>query len=108
MHLKRHVLTSLIRIQVVIHSGKEQELSLIPTVLRKLDYLNKVKMLNDLEAQIPERSYRLEALKGDLKAKDSIWINDQFQIVFQFSDSEASGVDNLENDEKQNADDSAP
>jgi toxin HigB-1 len=64
--------------------------TIIKTALRKLDYLNKAKTLHDLEA-LPGN--RLEALKGDLKGKHSIRINDQFRIVFRFSDGEASEVE---------------
>jgi proteic killer suppression protein len=35
---------------------------------------------------------RLEALKGALKGKYSIRINDQFRVVFGFSSGEASEV----------------
>ncbi len=58
--------------------------------LRKLDYLNRAKTLQDLEAP---PGNRLEALKGDLKGKHSIRINDQFRIVFKFSGGEASDVE---------------
>ena len=58
--------------------------------LRKLDYLNKAKTLQDLQA--PPGNH-LEALKGDLKGKHSIRINDQFRIIFRFSDGDASEVE---------------
>jgi len=44
-------------------------------------------MFCDLEAP---PGNRLEALKGDLKGKHSIRIDDQFRIIFQFRDGEAS------------------
>ncbi len=64
--------------------------TIIKTVLRKLDYLNKAKTLRDLEAP---PGNRLEALKGTLKGKHSIRVNVQFRIVFKFSDREASEVE---------------
>ena len=64
--------------------------TIIKTALRKLDYLNRAKTLSDLKAP---PGNRLEALKGDLKGKHSIRINDQFRIVFRFSDGEASGAE---------------
>jgi proteic killer suppression protein len=57
--------------------------------VRKLDYLNKAKVLQDLQAP---PGNRLEALKGDLKGKYSIRVNDQFRIVFRFIDGDASEV----------------
>ncbi len=64
--------------------------TIINTALRKLDYLNRAKTLQDLEAP---PGNRLEALKADLKGKHSIRINDQFRIVFRFSGGEASEVE---------------
>ncbi len=58
--------------------------------LRKLDYLNRAKVLQDLQA--PPGNH-LEALKGDLKGKYSIRINYQFRIVFRFSNGDASEVE---------------
>jgi proteic killer suppression protein len=43
--------------------------------LRKLDYMNAAKKLDDLKAP---SGNRLEALKGDYKGKHSIRINDQY------------------------------
>ena len=70
--------------------SKRYPSTIIKTALRKLDYLNKVKALSDLEAP---PGNRLEILKGDLKGKYSIRVNDQFRIVFRFSDGEASEVE---------------
>lgn len=50
-----------------------------PVAVRKLDMLNAAIDLNDLK--IPPAN-KLEALKGDLKGKHSIRINDQYRIVF--------------------------
>jgi len=64
--------------------------TLINTAIRKLDYLNRAKILQDLEAP---PANRLEALRGDLKGKHSIRINDQYRIVFKFQKGEASEVE---------------
>ena len=53
--------------------------STLKTALRKLDYLNAAISLQDL---ISPPGNRLEALKGDLKGKYSIRINDQYRIIF--------------------------
>jgi proteic killer suppression protein len=73
-------------------TGKSKKLpsTIIKAALRKLDYLNRATSLQDLEAP---PGNRLEALKRDLKGKFSIRINDQFRIVFRFSDNEASEVE---------------
>jgi proteic killer suppression protein len=64
--------------------------SLFKVAVRKLDYLNRAKTLQDLQA--PPGNH-LEALKGDKKGKHSIRINDQYRIVFTFRDGDASGVE---------------
>lgn len=58
--------------------------------IRKLDYLNAAKKLDDLKAPPGKR---LDALKGDYKGKHSIRINDQFRIVFKFAGSDAYDVE---------------
>ena len=57
--------------------------------IRKLDILNAAHGLMDL--RIPP-SNRLEALKGNYKGKYSIRINDQYRIVFEWSDANAKDV----------------
>lgn len=64
--------------------------TIINVALRKLDYLHRAKTLQDLDAP---PGNRLEALKGDLKGKHSIRINDQCRIIFRFSGGEASDVE---------------
>ena len=78
--------------EVLYTTGKSKRhpSTIIKTALRKLDYLNKAKTLRDLEAS---PGNRLEALKGDLKGKRSMRINDQFRIIFRFRDGEASEVE---------------
>lgn len=78
--------------EILYITGKSKRYpsTIIKTTLRKLDYLNKAKTLSDLDASPGNRP---EALKGGLRGKHSIRINDQFRIVFQFSDGEASEVE---------------
>jgi proteic killer suppression protein len=66
----------------------------VPKVLwtvarRKLDMLNAARNLLDLT--VPPNN-RLKAMKGDLKGKYEIRINDQFRIVFAWRDGTASDV----------------
>lgn len=58
---------------------KKLDPSLCSVACRKLDMLDAAIDLNDLK--IPPAN-RLEALKGNLKGKYSIRINDQYRIVF--------------------------
>ena len=57
---------------------------------RKLDVLDYVEALSDL-ASPPGN--RLEALKGDLKGLHSIRINDQWRVVFRWTDAGPVEVD---------------
>ena len=50
---------------------------------RKLQYLNAAETIGDLRSP---SGNRLEALKGKLKGKFSIRINDQWRIVFRWAD----------------------
>lgn len=63
---------------------------LICPLLRKLELLHNAAVLDDLR-QPPGN--RLEALKGDLEGRWSIRINDQFRLVFSWSDSGADAVE---------------
>ncbi len=56
---------------------------------QKLDYLNGASELTDLKAP---PGNRLEALKGDLKGRHSIRVNDQWRIVFRWRGSDAHEV----------------
>lgn len=60
-----------------------------PLVRRKLDYLNAAKSLDDL--RVPPGN-RLEPLKGNLAGHYSIRVNDQYRIVFRWSDGGADDV----------------
>jgi proteic killer suppression protein len=57
---------------------------------RKLDLLNAAHSLIDLKSP---PANRLEALKGNLKGKYSIRINDQYRLVFEFRDGNAYEVE---------------
>ena len=57
--------------------------------LRRLRYLDAAENIEDL--RIPP-SNKLEKKQGDLKDFYSIWINDQWRIIFKWVDSEAREV----------------
>lgn len=63
--------------------------ALWPVVARKLDYLNAAHALQDLRSP---PGNRLEALKGDKKDRHSIRVNDQYRIVFRWSEGNAYDV----------------
>ena len=76
-----------------INSKKARKIinpNLIPIAQRKLDMINTALFLNDLK--IPPSNH-LEALKGNFKGKYSIRINDQYRIVFRWSDQGAEEVE---------------
>lgn len=78
----------------LFHGRKTKRTRALPTELlavaiRKLDMINAAHKLDDLKAP---PANRLEALKGDLAGLHSIRINDQFRIVFRWSEGKASGV----------------
>ncbi len=79
-----------------VYDGKEsKQARRIPQFIwgvaqRKLDMLNAAHLLNDLRSP---PANRLEALKGNLKGKYSIRINDQYRIVFEFRDGNAYEVE---------------
>ena len=57
--------------------------------VRKMDMLNAAHELQDL--RVPPGN-RLEALKGDLRGKHSVRINDQWRIVFRWQNGDAYDV----------------
>ncbi len=61
-----------------------------PVALRKLDALHRATELNWL---LEPRGNRLEALHGRLEGWHSIRINDQWRIVFRWTDAGAEGVE---------------
>lgn len=71
-------------------SRKKLPTKLHPIARRKLDMLEAAKDINDL--RIPP-SNRLEALRGNLKGKYSIRINEQYRIVFSWT---ANGAEEVE------------
>ena len=57
---------------------------------RKLDMLNAASELKDL---LEPPGNRLERLRGNLKGRYSIRINDQFRIIFRFEEGNAFDVE---------------
>jgi toxin HigB-1 len=57
--------------------------------IRKLDMLNAAHKLNDL--RVPPAN-RLESLKGKFAGSYSIRINDQYRIIFRWTDGNAKDV----------------
>ena len=57
---------------------------------RKLDMLDYAQVLRDLAAP---PGNRLEALKGELAGSHSIRINDQWRVIFRWTDSGPTDVD---------------
>ena len=78
-----------------IYNGiSSKEARKIPHVIwrvaqRKLDMLNAAVKFEDLK--VPPGN-RLESLKGSLKGKYSVRINDQYRVVFGFKDGNAYDV----------------
>ncbi len=72
----------------LFHGVRSKSVSKFPsqvvkTAVRKLDMVNSASQLVDL--RVPPAN-RLEALKGDLKGFYSIRVNDQWRIVFRWSE----------------------
>ena len=63
---------------------------IVKIVTRKLDMVHYAHRLDDLQSP---PANRLEALKGDLKGFHSIRINDQWRIVFRWTDDGPDSVD---------------
>lgn len=59
------------------------------TVVRKLDLINSAISLEDLRSP---PGNRLEALSGDLRGMHSIRVNEQWRIIFRWTDAGAEGV----------------
>lgn len=79
----------------IYHGENSRESRRIPQTIwkvacRKLDMLNAAIQLEDLKAP---PGNRLEILKGSLRGKYSIRINDQYRILFAFKDGNAFGVE---------------
>ena len=73
-------------------TGKSRRLpqNIISTALRKMEQINAAARIEDLKI-FPGN--RLEQLKGKMKGKYSIRINDQWRIVFNFSNGNAYDVE---------------
>ncbi len=68
----------------LFHTEKSRQFQSIARIaLRKLIQMNRARMLSDLS--VPPAN-RLEALKGNLAGYHSIRINQQWRIIFQWSD----------------------
>ena len=72
----------------IYHGENSREARKIPQTIwkatcRKLDMLNAAIQLEDLKAP---PGNRLEALKGGLKGKYSVRVNDQYRILFSFKE----------------------
>ena len=72
--------------------GKSKHLpsDLIKRAVRRLEYINLAKNLEDLRVR---PSNRLHALKGNRKGQFSISINDQWRICFRYVDGDAYDVE---------------
>ena len=76
------------------HGRKSKHVRKLPTdiravALRKLDMLNAARSLQDL---MSPPGNRLEALRGDLKGRHSIRVNDQWRVVFRWVSGDAHDV----------------
>lgn len=81
--------------EALFHGESGKAIRKIPSdirsvAVRKLDLLNAAHELQDL--RVPPGN-RLEALKGELRGKYSIGINDQWRIMFRWKDGDAHEVD---------------
>jgi proteic killer suppression protein len=81
--------------EALFHGERGKAVRRIPSdirsvAVRKLDMLNAAHEVGDLRAA---PGNRLEALKGDLKGKHSIRINDQWRIVFRWEAGQAHEVE---------------
>jgi len=78
--------------QQIFISGKSKHLppDLIKRAIRRLEYIDLAKALNDLK--VPP-SNRLHALEGDREGQYSISINEQWRIGFRFAEGDAYDVE---------------
>ena len=63
--------------------------NIVPTALRKLDMINAARRLLDLRSP---PGNRLESLRGRWSGFHSIRVNDQWRIVFRWSEGQAHDV----------------
>ena len=73
-------------------NGKSRRIQpdLIRRAIRRLEYIDLAKRLEDLK--VPP-SNRLHALKGKRKGQHAISVNDQWRICFRFEDGDAYDVE---------------
>jgi len=81
--------------EAVFHGGRASLIRRFPAdvvrvAIRKLDMLNAAARLDDL-ASPPGN--RLEALRGERKGFHSVRVNDQWRIVFRWSDGSPEDVE---------------
>lgn len=81
--------------EALFHGERRKVLRRLPndihaTAVRKLDMLNAARELLDLRAP---PGNRLEALKGDLRGRYSIRVNQQWRIVFRWEAGDAHEVE---------------
>ena len=73
--------------EALFHGTRDSRTRRIPVeiqrgVARKLDMLHAAEILEDLQAP---PGNRLEALRGELKGRHSIRVNDQWRLVFRWT-----------------------
>ena len=78
----------------LFHGRQQRRTTRVPpglrsAIARKFDMLNATQTLEDL--RVPSGN-RLEALKGDRKGWHSIRVNDQWRIVFRWTDGGPANV----------------
>jgi proteic killer suppression protein len=81
--------------EALFHGQGGKAIRRIPSVIRgvavrKLDMVNAVHELKDL--RVPPGN-RLEALKGKLRGKHSVRINDQWRVIFRWENGDANEVE---------------
>ncbi|MGH9339547.1 MAG: type II toxin-antitoxin system RelE/ParE family toxin [Acidobacteriota bacterium] len=81
--------------EALFHGEGKKAVRQIPSdirgvAIRKLDLVNAARQLEDLKAT---PGNRLEPLKGKLRGKHSIRINNQWRIIFRWQDGDAHEVE---------------
>ncbi|MCA1703192.1 MAG: type II toxin-antitoxin system RelE/ParE family toxin [Actinobacteria bacterium] len=81
--------------EALFHGERNKAIRRIPpdirsVAVRKLDMLNAAHEVQDL--RVPPGN-RLETLKGELRGKHSIRINDQWRVIFRWENADAHDVE---------------
>jgi proteic killer suppression protein len=71
------------------HRARRSPPDIVAATLRKLDMLNSIRTINELRSR---PGNRLEALRGDWRGFNSIRVNDQWRVVFRWSEGRAHDV----------------